>query len=238
MTNPTGPLYRRNTTGNEFSKAVRQYEETFNHIFDLAFGILDEEITNDIFCQLLGCNIKDALRSYGRELGAEFGHPKLYDIFQHDGFFSGEKWSLAIELKFDAKTSLDQLAKYLLAFSIEREMTTERKPVTLVYISPNPESLLRNTFPFTVDEIGSAKLEEIMAGAKPSVCEPLGRIPEIAASVLDDMTLQAFSWSEFDKALQTYSAGLAADVPANRTVTRLLQGLSDEIRSHLPSGCG
>lgn len=236
MTNRTGPLYRRDTTAKEFSKTVREYEETFNHIFDLTFGILDGEITNGIFCQLFGCTIEDNLKSYGRELGSEFGYPKLYDISQPDGFFSGKSWSLAVELKFDAKTSLDQLAKYLLAFSIERETTSEWKPVTLVYIAPDPDNLLRNAFPFPVDEIGSTKLEEIMVGAKPRVREPLGKIAETAARVLDDMTLLAFSWSEFDKVLQSFLAELPTDDPAGRTVARLLQGLSDEIRTHPASG--
>lgn len=237
MTNPTGPLYRRNTTGKEFSKKVRQYEETFNHVFEIAFGILDGEFTNDIFSRLLGSDIEDSLRSYGRELGSEFGHPKLYDICQPDGFFSGKHRSLAVELKFDAKTSLDQLAKYLLALSVEREFTGVRKPVSLIYIAPDPENLLRDAFPFSVDEIGASKLEEILAAARPSVREPLIRISATASSVLDDMALRAFSWSEFDKVLQSFSADFLTEDPANRTVARLIRGLSDEIRSNPASGC-
>lgn len=237
MTNPTGPLYRRVTTGKAFSKLVRQHEETFNHIFELTFGILDGEITNDIFCRLLDQQIEGSLRSFGRELGPELGFPKLYDISQPDGFFSGRNWTLAIELKFDAKTSLDQLAKYLLALSIERELNSGRKPVSLVYIAPHPESLLRNAFPFSVDEIGSKDMDVILAGAKPSVLKPLRKIEATAASVLDDLSLSAFSWADMDNVLQAKSASISRNDPESRTVTRLLQGLSSEIRNHPASGC-
>ncbi|WP_223429110.1 hypothetical protein [Tateyamaria pelophila] len=226
MTNPTGPLYRRVTTGREFTKLVRRHEETFNHIFELTFGILDGEITNDIFCRLLGYHVKDSLKSYGRELGPEFGQPKLYDICQPDGFFTGKNWSLGVELKFDAKTSLDQLAKYLLALAIEREMMGKMKPVALVYIAPNPNSLFQDAFPFSADEVGSGNLDEILAGANRSVRKPLSEIETAAASVLDDLTLRAFSWSDFDKSLQHVSSNFFSDKPESRTVARLIPGQS------------
>ena len=236
MTNPTGPLYRRVTTGREFSKLVRQHEETFNHIFELTFGILDGEITNDIFCGLLGRRIEDTLKSYGRELGHELGYPKLYDICQPDGFFVGNNWTLAVELKFDAKTSLDQLAKYLLALSLERLQNAERKPVSLIYISPQPEILLQDAFPFSIDEIGPELLGVILDGAKPSVRYPLREIESTAANLLEDLSLNAFSWADMERSLQVKSACISGSDPESRTVARLLQGLAGEIRSHPGSG--
>lgn len=236
MTNPTGPLYRRVTQAKTFKKHVRQHEETFNHIFELAFGILDGEITNDIFCQLLGCSFEDSFKSYGRELGPELGFPKLYDICQPDGYFSGKNWTLAVELKFDAKTSLDQLAKYLLALSVERDQNADRKPVSLVYIAPNPEDLLRDAFPFSVNEIGSSEIDVIFASAKPSVLKPLRKLEATVANVLDDLSLSACSWMDMDNALQAKSASISNIDPESRTVVRLLQGLSSEIRNHPASG--
>ncbi|MCK0104622.1 hypothetical protein [Pseudohalocynthiibacter sp. F2068] len=237
MTNPTGPLYRRVTTGKTFPQLVRRQEETFNHIFDLTFGILDGAITNDIFCSLLGRRKNDSLKSYGRELGPEFGFPNLYSFSQHDGYFVGSNWSLAVELKFDAETSIDQLAKYLLAFSVERSVNVERKPISLIYITPNPERLLDDAFPFPMDEIGPHLLDTILAGARSSVVKPLRGFESIAADILDDLSLRAFSWSDMDRQLQTRISEVTDGNPEGRTVARLLQGLSNEIRNHPLSKC-
>jgi len=48
MTNPNGPLYRRTRSGDEYWSFVRRQEETFNHIFDLAFAILPGDVVSDV----------------------------------------------------------------------------------------------------------------------------------------------------------------------------------------------
>ncbi|MDF1718697.1 MAG: hypothetical protein P1U75_18820 [Antarcticimicrobium sp.] len=236
MTNPNGPLYRRVTTGKEFSKLVRHHEETFNHIFELTFGILDGEIINQIFCQLLRESHQDRLKGYGRELGLEFGFPKLYDISQPDSFFVGNNWTIAVELKFDAKTSMDQLAKYLLALTLEREQNSGRKPVHLVYIAPEPEKLLKDAFPFETANVGSHQLARILAESKQSVVAPLLEMEATASSVLDDLAISAVSWRELDQVLHDLAMGFSRNNPEARTVNNLLLGLLEEIRLHPASG--
>lgn len=236
MTNPDGPLYRRVTTGKAFSKRVRGHEETFNHIFELTFGILDGELTNSIFCDLLNQTIDDTLTSYGRELGPAFGFPKLYDISQPDGYFVGNNWTLGVELKFDAKTSIDQLAKYLLAFTVERIHNRNRKPISLIYISPNPDRLQEEDFCFSFEQIGPSLLDSIFDGARPSVQKHLRNLHTEAAEVLQDLSVQAFSWIQLNNSIERVSANVSKTGPEGRTVTRLLSGLSEEIRNHPLSG--
>ncbi len=236
MTNPNGPLYRRVTNGKDFSKFIRHQEETFNHIFELTFGILDGEIINQIFCQLLGKNHHDRLKGYGRELGLELGFPKLYGISQPDGFFVGNHWTVAVELKFDAKTSMDQLAKYLLALTLEREKNLDRKPVQLVYIAPEPEKLLKDAFPFETANCGSYQLAEILAASKPSVVTPLLDMEATASSVLEDLKISAVSWRDLDRVLSDLAMGYSRQTSEGRTVAGLLRGLLNEMRLHPGSG--
>ena len=232
MTNANGPLYRRATTARSFATTVRRQEETFNHLFDLTFGILDGALTNRIFCRLLNEDRNDSLKSHGRELGQTLGVDKLYDICQPDGFFTGTDWSIAVELKFDALTSLDQLAKYMLAFALERRSTAHRKPIVLAYIAPRPDDLTAGAFPFPLDKIGADQLPTILGGAKSSVLKRLDPVMDLLPDLLDDLRVVAFSWSVFLGTLEQVQADLPMETAEGRTVRRLLGGLADEIRHH------
>jgi hypothetical protein len=232
MVNMRGALYRRVGPSSEFPQKVRLLEETFNHLFDLTFGILDGEIINDLFCEVLGVAHEGSLRSHGRDLGAIFGQADLYEVSQSDGYFAGDQWSLAVELKFDAATSLDQLAKYVLAFCVERAATKTRKPLALLYISPKTENLLSNAFPFASTALGANMIDVMMAGAKPSVQKALqGREDEVG-SVLDDWCIQLVSWEVFAAQMRAHACAFEDTSAAHRTVRGLILGLCEEIEGH------
>ena len=48
MTNPKGPLYRRVQSGDDYWNFVPRQEETFNHIFNLAFAVLPGDVADRI----------------------------------------------------------------------------------------------------------------------------------------------------------------------------------------------
>lgn len=232
LTNPSGPLYRRATTARDFAKTVRRHEETFNHIFELAFGILDGEITNEIFGGLTAHIAPDSLVSYGRELGPALGEPKLYSLSQPDGFFVGDTWTLAVELKFDAVTSVDQLAKYLLALALARQKFKSTGPAYLLYISPHPDDLLSSAFPFEARSVDANCWDIILNHAKPAVSAALKDIEATAKSVLDDLHIHTVGWSQFLLAIEDNVSRRDAASAEARTVNQVLTGLASEIKNH------
>lgn len=238
MVNMNGGLYRRVGKSKDYDAKVRLFEETFNHLFDLTFGILDGRIVNDIFCDALGGSRVDCLKSYGRTLGEAFGYADLYGVSQPDGYFVGTDWTLAVELKFDAATSLDQLAKYVLAFCVERAHSDQRKPLTLLYISPRPEVLMKKAFPFDVSEIQSGLIDQMIAQSKPRVTHALqGRETEMR-SVLEDLTIRSISWGDFSRVLKKHRDRFHSGEPDSHTVAQLIDGFIQEIDKHPKAGNG
>ncbi|MEP2530146.1 hypothetical protein [Shimia sp.] len=236
MVNFKGPLYRRVTTAKTFPEFANRQEELFNHIFDFTFGILDERGARQVFSSTCGKEASSPLYSLGADFGKQIGDPSLRDFSQPDGFFVAEDWVLGVEIKFNASTSLDQIAKYILAFATEYAFSQQSKKYSLLYISPRPEKLLTEHLEKCGGQFVCPGFEVLLNGAKNSI---KGRLEEKKTPihyVLSNLQIVSISWQDFALALQSYlERYCGTDVP-NLTHQKLVQGLIHEIFKHPHSG--
>ncbi len=145
LVNMKGALYSRPENAKNNLKNLKQQEEITNHIFDLTFGILDGKLIYDIFNPYIITNSPQDFTSIGREIIERLSLGG--NVTQQDGFFVGQDAILAVELKFNAKTSFDQLAKYFLLFMKEEEFSGPKEEMTLLYIfNSNPKRTFIKAF--------------------------------------------------------------------------------------------
>lgn len=237
MINPKGPLYRRLKSGEEYWSYVRRQEETFNHIFDIVFGILPGDVICDILSVPTNIGTGHSYESYGRELCDRYGWGEHSNITTPDGFFIAADSVLAVELKFNAKTSLDQLAKYLMLFVSEEVKYGRRANVDLLFIfNSDPVPTFKKQMGFEQGEISQQLFGELRdAAGNKRVVNFFNDNENEIRSVLGRLRIHCIDWQFFSQVLSAYASKLS-ETPGDCTLKKLLGGLVTEISNHPLSG--
>lgn len=163
MTNPSGPLYRRTRKGQDYRDYVRRQEETFNHIFSLTFAILPGDVIGELLGNFTKTGCGHSYESMGRELRVRYGWGEHDNITTPDGFFIAERSVLAVELKFDARTSLDQLAKYAVLLTAEDGLGPKNRSLDLLYVfNRDPLTAFHQQAGFKHDAVGGHLFDALL----------------------------------------------------------------------------
>jgi hypothetical protein len=231
MTNPVGPLYRRTRSGEEYWQFVRRQEETFNHIFDLTFSILPGDVVSDLFGQFVSAGFGHNYDAYDGDLGQEYFHGN--QVTAPDGFFLARDSILAVELKFNAKTSLDQLAKYMLLFAREEQRNGERKHLDLLYVfNSRPLEKFAAQTGIEAKDVGSDLMDKLIEAVKADGARKLLQENQQAVQrVLERVNIHCISWNDLRDAVMMFSSMLQQD-QGDRTLAALLNGFAAEIAAH------
>jgi hypothetical protein len=211
---------------------VRRQEETFNHIFDLTFAILPGDVVCDLLDQFTSVGCGHNYESLGRELFDRYSWGNK-NVTAPDGFFVARDSVLAVELKFNAITSLDQLAKYLTLFVVEELFAGKREHLDLLYIfHSNPHASFTTQTGFAPDEINGNITDTLVdAGKGQFVRKILGDNREAMNDVLERIKIHCISWADFRNALVAF-AGELENGQGDRTLRRLIDGLATAIAEH------
>ena len=234
MTNPKGPLYRRLRSGEDYSEYVHRQEEPFNHIFDLTFGVLPGDIVGDILNVFTSAGHGHSYESIGRELRTRHYWGEHDNIAQPDGFFVADKSILAIELKFKAKTSLDQLAKYILLFVAEQQIFDKwNSSLDLLYVfNTDPDASFEKQTGVNTQAVTEHMFEGLLASVRNKTAKQFLRDNESdVKDTLRRINVSCISWQDFSDALSAFSEKLK-DGAGDRTLKRLISGLTTEIAEH------
>lgn len=235
MTNPLGPLYRRIRSGGDYFNYVRRQEEIFSHVFDLTFGILPGDVAGEILHPFVGVTAQQDYVSLGNEVRTRYGGGKYDNVTTPDAFLVAQGAILAVELKFNAKTSLDQLAKYVMLFTAEELLQGKRNELNLLYVlNRDPLTTLRQQLGVDITSIDDALFDRLCSAAKNATVQNHLRGNEAAArSVLQRLRVHGVTWASFTDRLAEFSDSLKVRAGAgDRTLKRLIDGLVEEIRAH------
>lgn len=233
MTNPKGPLYRRFRSSKEFWPYIQRQEETFNHIFELVFSIMPGDAIADIFgCFVNTGELRD-FEAHGREFSTRIGYGWLDNITTPDGFYTSSDSILAVELKFNAKTSLDQLAKYAMVITAEQRVSGKRRNQNLLYVFPTaPETSFREQTGLNHIDVDQDTLSVLESSPQNKTVRAFfAEHREEIGQCLRHLKISCISWTDFLSSLQAYSSCLGTTV-GDRTLKRLVDGLIDEILVH------
>jgi len=233
MTNRRGPLYRRTRSGKDYWEYVQRQEETFNHIFDITFAILPGNVVSKIFNNFTRSGSDHKFESIGREIYQRYGWGINDNITSPDGYFVSSSSVLAVELKFNAKTSLDQLAKYVYLLVMEEKREGPKKHLDLVYITPSdPVEKFVKQVGLQPSEVSEALFPQLLAAAGNSTVRSwLNTDAARFRDVLNRLTVHCISWQEFARSLENFSKPLSKS-PGDQTMSRLIGGLVTEIYRH------
>lgn len=233
MVNPSGPLYRRLRSGEDYWEYVRRQEETFNHIFSLAFAILPGDVIGELLGGFTGAGYGHFYESIGREFRFRYGWGRNVNITTPDGFFIAEGSILAVELKFNAKTSLDQLAKYSVLLAAEDHLSNKHKSLDLLYIfNRDPVTAFQQQAGFKHDTFGGHVFDDLHAAVSNKTVSSFLQDNEAAVrSALDRININCISWHCLCDALRSFSNS-TGEGRGDRTLKKLVEGLMTEIECH------
>ena len=233
MTNPKGPLYRRLKSGEDYWTYLHRQEETFNHIFNLTFAVLPGDVVGEIFNVFTSAGSGHSYESLGRELGTRYFWGEYDNITTPDGFFVADNSILAVELKFNAKTSLDQLAKYMLLFVVEEMVSGQRGNLDLFYVfNSDPAPTFEEQIGVKPTAVGEHLFDDLFISVSN---ETVKRFLQDNASAfrntLGRINLSCIMWQDLLDTLVAFSERLE-EGRGDRTLKRLISGLITEIAQH------
>ncbi|WP_070988599.1 hypothetical protein [Halofilum ochraceum] len=233
MTNASGPLYRRVRSGEDYWKFFRRQEETFNHIFNLTLSVLPGDIVSEIFKDILGLDRIHDYQLCGAGIRDRYSWIGGANVTTPDAFLVSAESVLAIEIKFNAKTSLDQLAKYIALIAGEKIEGHAHENLNLLYISPSlgDENFRRQTSlePDKLSSQDAALLERSVSNPQVKALFEANRAAIM--DVVSRLQVTCATWVEVLAALDQYRDTLS-NTRGDRTLRRLLDGLATEIRMH------
>jgi len=233
MTNPTGPLYRRLRSRDEYWEYVRRQEEPLNHIFDLTFGIVPGDVIGEILTEFTDAGFGHSYDMIGAECWMRYRWGRYDNVTQPDGWFVAEGSVLGVELKFNAKTSVDQLAKYIMLFVAEEIVGGQRPNLDLLYIvNSDPNRFFEEQTGIGADNLCGDMFDYIVAPVKNSHVNSFLRENRGAVeSALDRIRIHTINWQTFCTKLSAFSRRLG-EGKGDRTLGRLIDGLVAEVARH------
>lgn len=238
LTHSSGPLYRRVRTVSEQRDFLLAQEEILNQVFSLTFAIAPDRLVTDAIARPLGFHDSGPFETIGRELSSRFGWGDLENVTQHDGLFISAKSAFAVELKLRAKTSLEQIAKYVALLLWEEAHSSRKQNLGLLYIVPENQliALWRNlglTGP-TIDAGIFSLLEAVRLPER--VRNLFTQQKSEVLSVLERMHLAAISWTDLRGRILSLRAQLDLARPGDQTLARLLDGFDAQLCGHKHTG--
>jgi hypothetical protein len=238
FTNPTGPLYRRTISGKEYWSYIRRQEETFNHIWNITLGITPGDVAAEIFNPLAGWNLATSYAALSGTIGERYPVLSGPNVTTPDCLLISDEALLAIEIKFNAKTSLDQIAKYLSVLVAEEQLNGIRAKLGILFVYPSDgrRRFQRETGK-APELLNEAAYDDILSGTShPTIKRYMGENRSAFESALNRLTISCVTWSDISARLTNYIETLG-DEKGDRTLTRLLSGLALEIQQHPLSRC-
>lgn len=233
LTNPNGPLYRRTINSIDFPEFVRRQEETFNHIFNLTFSMLPGEVISRLFGEFINEEARVDYTLAGSAHCRQYPWIAGANVTTPDAFFLADDSVLAVEIKFNAKTSLDQLAKYVSLIAGEVIYGAGQTNLALLYIFPKeaavtfqnqtsvaPEKVDERLFPILTESCTNKTVQGFLRSEKEAVID-----------VLSKLQVSCISWSSLLNRLRQYTS-LLGESDGEKTLRRVLDGLALEIERH------
>jgi len=222
-----GRTPKQNVKPREVLRSLRRNEDPLNHVLMMFFRLAPKDFTRTLFDRWCLETATPEFQIQNRYqidalLGVGFTQPDL--------FFVHPDISFMIEMKVDAKSSADQVLKYVVLSHLESKRHGTTKPMRLCYL-------------------GKCGVEAIFKGSPSSPNEIMDRVQKLNRAeyrqrwkFLDDadwaaidarlasMKLIFKTYQDLDLLLTEYEANLKSDSPYADTVAELFKGVRGELR--------
>lgn len=216
---------------------MRGLEETLNHIFNITFAIAPDSVVRELLHQSAGIEDRGPLETVGREMPARLGLGKA-NVAQQDGLFVSPQAILSVELKLGAKTSREQMLKYLMITLLEEKRSGKRSDIGLLYITPHDAAEVMHQAGATEggqlpeDFIGQFQPTKLNATARRIIESDREGMEDVASRI----RLSHISWAALVSRSEDVLARLDMKSVGHQTLARLLQGFVNGVRDHKGTG--
>jgi hypothetical protein len=117
---------------------IERMEVSLNHHLNLFLSLMPDDFIAGLFSHSFG----EAFTESGSLVGRTEQEGDLFKATQPDIYFKGEEILVGVELKVAAKSSLDQVFKYALLYTLEDEAEGLERAHYLLYLAPGEFSTL------------------------------------------------------------------------------------------------
>lgn len=212
---------------NHWKKKLQSQETPLNHMLDILFHVIPQELLDRVISALLGRTVTD-LQLVALSDGMIDGN-----IVQPDIILSNAAEVVFVEMKVDSQSSIDQFVKYAIAAHCIKQSDPSIKSYDLVVLAKRAEHehVWKNAHKFGLTNETSVRNTALRALlTDPSIWGQRGVQSYLKANptALDDlcqlvrtMGLSLSDYSAFDSTLREYAA-------EEKTVERLITGILKE----------
>jgi hypothetical protein len=230
MLNTSGPLYTRVTKLDEMVVKLGRTEEILGHVFNIAFAIAPDALIQKLFGTPLGFSDIGPFASFGQQdIINECGlHGK--NVGQHDALFLSDSTAIAIELKTGAKSSANQIMKYVALFGRLSNRRPELRDFGLVFICPQRDAPKLLASCGVAD--GAIQLEFIDAHLKsvnPDVRSEILSCRADIARLLRGLKITVITWTAVHDELCSIRERLDQKDACQQSLYRLLDGFIQQL---------
>jgi hypothetical protein len=206
----------------------KKLEVTLNHQLSFFFSLALKSFIREFFSEAFNTTINDDFvfdPSHMNSLITE-----LKDLTQPDFFFVGENNIVAIEMKIDAKTSLEQYMKYLLFNMLYQAKMGTNKQFWLLFLGKNtPEKLWTEGFTTFEQAKEAFKLLDLPAKSNKGGIH-LQEIKPSLNELSDNTTVSYTTYAQLQSLIHNKIELLSQD-DSSYSYSRLLNGMADELKS-------
>ncbi len=234
MTSSNGPLYFREKKTADFWPYIQRQEETFNHQFELFASLLSPEDLALVLAPICGLPQGLAISPLGRSTNSHLKWSEMGNYTQPDLFLRGPSAIAMIELKFNAKTNMDQFGKYLALIARDDDLYGGKPLRRLTYIlaSREPVMALEKQLGQSIRDISQLAPETIATHVKNAkVASYLRENPDPVRRAITQTQINAVSWQALHDRLVEVSKQ-ADNKPGVRTFCRILSGMAEAVLMH------
>jgi hypothetical protein len=241
-------LYERSLKSGPFLKFLSGQEKILNFFFNIAFAIAPDDVVSRLLCTPLEIRHDGAndgpFETFGaRELAARFKWGEA-NVTQPDGFFTTKKSVVAVELKLDSPSSLEQIVKYIALMRWEQNETGQRDNLGLLFILPE-RSIEPNWSKVGLNDPSGSGVRRCPPDFfyKLNRVNSKGRVRELFKEQskeirrdIERLHLAAVSWTWLRDEISKIESELDPEARGDQTLKRLLAGLRAQVEAHGNTG--
>jgi hypothetical protein len=208
---------------------VKGMEQSLNHIFNIFFSLLPDSVLNEIIKNITKSFDSSESLAYQSQKGVDALN--LGDMTQPDVFFVGEKSLVGIEMKINAKCSVEQVIKYACLFHFASLQNTKLNNFHLVLVGPSTfQKLFSPTFQNNTELQKTITLEQIPAESKKGKINLDPHKPKIL-KLIKNMSIDFINYSDFSEKLNSIVENIDKSSDYSQTIFKLINGVNEELLS-------
>ena len=227
-------LYVRRENIDALKQRLPHWEEILNEAFNFTFAIAPDAIISRLFFKQIGFSDTGPFSSLSiRDVARILGWGEK-NVTQHDGLFISNASILNIELKIAAKSSSDQILKYLCLTSELAKQNPNIKNFGLLFIAPKQDG---NSFWTKCDLEGPAIDKGFLKRAlerkhNKFVKDILNTNAASVENIAARMKIKFLSWNDLLFEIEKIVSELNHDHIGDQTLIRLLDGFRNQLKWH------